>query len=137
MSGANTELVMGCVHGSDKSKKILLLGLDCAGKTTILWSLKLKESIDTNRLTPTIGYNVELDRELNMTLWDVAGQNQVRQHWRYFLAATDGIIFVVDSANKDRWSTAKSELMRVLGNCDVEHIYTNSYIPYLIGDWMT
>ena len=100
----------------------MLLGLDSAGKTTILYNLKLKESINSNLLTPTIGCNVEtvqLDRGLNMTLWDVGGQDKLRQLWKHYLTATDGMIFIVDSADRERWSIAKSELMTILGNCDV------------------
>ena len=50
--------------------KILMLGLDAAGKTTILYRLKLAEVVTT---IPTVGFNVEMVeyKNINFTVWDV------------------------------------------------------------------
>lgn len=112
---------MGCVQGSRRSsKKIVMVGLDGAGKTTVLYALKLKEKVLS---VPTIGFNVEtiqLDI-ISVTLWDVGGQHRLRQLWRHYLSATNGVMFVVDSADKERWSEVKTELVEILGT--IQHMY--------------
>ena len=62
---------------SKKDVRILMVGLDAAGKTTILYKLKLGELVTT---IPTIGFNVEtVDyKNLSFTVWDVGGQDKVR-----------------------------------------------------------
>jgi GTPase SAR1 family protein len=78
--------------------RILMVGLDAAGKTTILYQLKMGETVKT---IPTIGFNVEtLDyKGLNFTVWDVGGQDKIRVLWKHYYQNTDGLIFVVDSNN--------------------------------------
>ena len=86
-------------------KRILMLGLDAAGKTTILYKLKLGEVIQS---VPTIGqiiikgFNVESVeyKNIKFTVWDVGGQDKIRQLWRHYYNNTHGIIYVVDSADK-------------------------------------
>ena len=57
--------------------RISMVGLDAAGKTTILYKLKLGENVCT---IPTIGFNVEeiVFQNLNMTVWDIGGQKTIR-----------------------------------------------------------
>ena len=111
---------MGCIcvpQSPAKRKKIVMLGLDGAGKTSILYTLKLNKSVPS--VVPTTGLNVEtvkLDRELSLALWDVGGRQALRKLWKCYTTSTDGIIFVVDSTDRERWSAAKSELMALLGN---------------------
>ena len=64
------------IFGSQRAK-IAMLGLDAAGKTTIMYKLKLNEIVTT---IPTIGFNVEEIQfhNLSMTVWDVGGQKVVR-----------------------------------------------------------
>ena len=64
------------IFGSQRAK-IAMLGLDAAGKTTIMYKLKLNEVVTT---IPTIGFNVEEIQfhNLSMTVWDVGGQKVVR-----------------------------------------------------------
>ena len=64
--------------------RILLLGLDAAGKTTILYKLKLNENVTT---IPTIGFNVEEVtpvKNITFTMWDVGGQEKIRPLWRHY-----------------------------------------------------
>merc|ERR1712126_464283 len=77
--------------------RILMVGLDAAGKTTILYKLKLGEIVTT---IPTIGFNVETVeyKNISFTVWDVGGQDKIRPLWRHYFQNTDGLIFVV--ANK-------------------------------------
>ncbi|WMV17067.1 hypothetical protein MTR67_010452 [Solanum verrucosum] len=96
-----------------KEMRILMVGLDAAGKTTILYKLKLGEIVTT---IPTIGFNVETVEYKNssFTVWDVGGQDKIRPLWRHYFQNTQGLIFVVDSNDRDRISEARDELHRML-----------------------
>ena len=100
--------------------RILMVGLDAAGKTTILYKLKLGEVVTT---IPTIGFNVETVeyKNISFTVWDVGGQDKIRPLWRHYYQNTQGVIFVVDSNDRDRIDdasgyehSAKIELKRML-----------------------
>ncbi|KAJ1832196.1 Arf GTPase arf1 [Coemansia sp. RSA 2711] len=96
-----------------KEMRILMVGLDAAGKTTILYKLKLGEIVTT---IPTIGFNVETVeyKNISFTVWDVGGQDKIRPLWRHYFQNTQGIIFVVDSNDRDRIAEARDELQRML-----------------------
>ncbi|GAV64006.1 Arf domain-containing protein, partial [Cephalotus follicularis] len=96
-----------------KEMRILMVGLDAAGKTTILYKLKLGEIVTT---IPTIGFNVEtVDyKNVSFTVWDVGGQDKIRSLWRHYFQNTQGLIFVVDSNDRERVSEARDELHRML-----------------------
>ncbi len=96
-----------------KDVRILMVGLDAAGKTTILYKLKLGEIVTT---IPTIGFNVETVeyKNISFTVWDVGGQDKIRPLWRHYYQNTQGIIFVVDSNDQDRIGEARDELHRML-----------------------
>ncbi|PWA28709.1 hypothetical protein CCH79_00014879 [Gambusia affinis] len=100
--------IMGNIFGNllksligKKEMRILMVGLDAAGKTTILYKLKLGEIVTT---IPTIGFNVETVeyKNISFTVWDVGGQDKIR------------LIFVVDSNDRERVNEAREELMRML-----------------------
>ncbi|KAI3366307.1 hypothetical protein L3Q82_000428 [Scortum barcoo] len=88
-------------------------GLDAAGKTTILYKLKLGEIVTT---IPTIGFNVETVEYKNIcfTVWDVGGQDKIRPLWRHYFQNTQGLIFVVDSNDKDRVAESAEELSKMI-----------------------
>ena len=67
----------------DNSIHVLLLGLDGAGKTTILYQLKYNETVKT---IPTIGFNVETLEygDIAITAWDVGGQDKIRVLWKHY-----------------------------------------------------
>merc|ERR1719449_89208 len=96
-----------------KDCRILMLGLDAAGKTTILYKLKLGEVVTT---IPTIGFNVETVeyKNINFSVWDVGGQDKIRRLWRHYYQGTQGLIFVVDSNDRDRVEDAREELTKML-----------------------
>lgn len=93
--------------------RILMVGLDAAGKTTILYKLKLGEIVTT---VPTIGFNVETleYKNISFTVWDVGGQHRIRQLWRHYFQNTQGVIFVIDSNDRERVEEAREELARML-----------------------
>ena len=91
-----------------KDVRILMVGLDAAGKTTILYKLKLGEIVTT---IPTIGFNVETVeyKNISFTVWDVGGQDKIRPLWRHYFQNPQGLIFVVDSNDRERIQEAKEE----------------------------
>mmetsp|Transcript_6953 Transcript_6953/g.19724 ORF Transcript_6953/g.19724 Transcript_6953/m.19724 type:complete len:182 (+) Transcript_6953:72-617(+) len=93
--------------------RILMVGLDAAGKTTILYKLKLGEVVTT---IPTIGFNVETVeyKNLSFTVWDVGGQDKIRPLWRHYYQGTNGLIYVIDSNDRDRIEDAREELNKML-----------------------
>ncbi|XP_043911404.1 ADP-ribosylation factor 1-like [Protopterus annectens] len=102
--------------------KILLLGLDAAGKTTILYKLKLNEAVTT---IPTIGFNVETVepmRNVSFTVWDVGGQTKIRSLWKHYFVNTDGLVFVVDSVDPERFKEAQEELLAILEDDDMHSV---------------
>uniref|UniRef100_A0A3B4F7K0 ADP-ribosylation factor-like protein 14 n=1 Tax=Pundamilia nyererei TaxID=303518 RepID=A0A3B4F7K0_9CICH len=87
-------------------------GLDAAGKTTLLYKLKLGEVVTT---IPTI-FNVETVeyKNISFTVWDVGGQTIIRPLWRHYYVNTQGLIFVVDSNDPERIKEASEELHTLL-----------------------
>ncbi|XP_072343094.1 ADP-ribosylation factor 2-like isoform X1 [Scyliorhinus torazame] len=102
-----------------KEMRILMVGLDAAGKTTILYKLKLGEVVTT---IPTIGFNVETVeyKNISFTVWDVGGQDKIRSLWRHYFQNTQGLIFVVDSNDRERVNEARDELNRMLSEDELK-----------------
>ena len=100
--------------------RILLLGLDNAGKTTILNQLHLGDAKTT---VPTVGFNVEEVQYKNLTfdVWDVGGQDRLRPLWRHYYRGVCGIIFVIDSADQQRFDIAKGELHQLMREVELQN----------------
>ena len=98
---------------SKPEKKILLLGLDNAGKTTILYNLNLGSVITT---TPTVGFNVEsVDTpKVSFRVWDLGGQSTIIPYWRCYFDDTACLIFVIDTSDNDRLDMAYDRLKIVV-----------------------
>lgn len=91
-----------------------MLGLDGAGKTTVLYKLKLNEVVST---IPTIGFNLETVqpvKHVSFTVWDVGGQDKIRALWKHYFQGSDGLVYIVDSADANRFSEAQDELKWIL-----------------------
>ncbi|KRZ91422.1 Tyrosine-protein kinase PR2 [Trichinella sp. T8] len=97
----------------EKEMRVLVLGLDNAGKSTILQKA-LGKPIDT--IPPTFGFNIEtLERHgRKLNVWDVGGQKSLRSYWRNYFEDTEGVIWVVDSTDKRRLMDCKKELHNLL-----------------------
>ena len=95
--------------------RIIMLGLDNAGKTTMLYKLKLGQVIAT---PPTIGFNVEtvVHQNTTFTLLDGGGQTKVRPLWQHYLEDTDALIYFVDSQDRERFAEAREELDAILAD---------------------
>ncbi|KAH7105383.1 ADP-ribosylation factor [Auriculariales sp. MPI-PUGE-AT-0066] len=99
--------------------RIVMIGCDGAGKTTILYKLKLGEVVTT---IPTIGFNVETVayKNISFTVWDVGGQHKIRPLWKHYYQNTQGVIFVVDSNDVDRIDEVAETLQDILQYDDLK-----------------
>jgi len=102
--------------------RYIMVGLDGAGKTTILYKMKVGEVVTT---IPTIGFNVETIKykNLSFTVWDIGGQDKIRPLWRHYYQCTQGVIFVVDSSDRDRVQEAREELMKMLSEDELRDAF--------------
>lgn len=97
-----------------KEIKGLILGLDNAGKTTILKSFKGETVLN---LPPTKGFNFQKFDYNNTTfiLWDLGGQKSIRKFWEnYYEKENDCIIYVIDSSDSERLEETGNELYNIL-----------------------
>ena len=92
-----------------QSSPVRAVGLDAAGKTTILYQLKLGEMTNT---APTLGFNVETVayKNIEFMVWDMGGQDAIRPLWRHYYENCQALIFVVDSADAERLEEAREEV---------------------------
>ncbi|SPJ74366.1 probable ADP-ribosylation factor-like 2 [Fusarium torulosum] len=113
----------------DKEMRILMLGLDNAGKTTIV---KKVMGEDVNTVSPTLGfiiktidYEGQVERHLHrntandfhrykLNIWDVGGQKTLRSYWRNYFEKTDALIWVVDATDRIRIQDCRDELQGLL-----------------------
>lgn len=117
---------------SFQSLHVVVIGLDSAGKTSLLYRLKLREFVET---IPTKGFNMERikvpmgNSKTNTTMfqvWDVGGQDKLRPLWKSYTRRTDGLVFVVDAAEAERMEEAKVELHRITRSAE------NQGVPVLV-----
>jgi ADP-ribosylation factor-like protein 3 len=97
----------------EKEVRILLLGLDNAGKTT---TLKKLASEDVSQITPTQGFNIKsVSAEgFKLNVWDIGGQRKIRPYWKNYFENTDILIYVIDSSDKKRFEETSVELNELL-----------------------
>eukprot|EP01121_Diplochlamys_sp_Union-15-3_P008444 TRINITY_DN2240_c0_g1_i2.p1 TRINITY_DN2240_c0_g1~~TRINITY_DN2240_c0_g1_i2.p1 ORF type:complete len:201 (+),score=41.65 TRINITY_DN2240_c0_g1_i2:52-603(+) len=109
-------------------RQILMIGLDNAGKTTILYHMMRKSEEEILNAVPTIGHNVEVITHKNITLRvnDMGGKKKDRNLWVHDFATSDAIIFVIDCSDKERIKEAKKEIRTV-----VEHEQLKPKTPLL------
>jgi len=103
--------------------RVLILGLDNAGKTTILYKLYAPDRVI--RTMPTIGFNMEtvVFKNLNFSVWDLGGQTNIRPYWRCYYANTNALIYVVDSTDKERLALSRKELMAMLEEEELKNVH--------------
>ncbi|XAR57902.1 hypothetical protein NMG60_11026195 [Bertholletia excelsa] len=101
------------IKRKEKEMRILMVGLDNSGKTTIV--LKINEE-DTSVISPTLGFNIKTINydKYTLNIWDVGGQRTIRSYWRNYFEQTDGLVWVVDSSDLRRLDDCKLELHNLL-----------------------
>ncbi|XP_015930118.1 ADP-ribosylation factor-like protein 5B isoform X1 [Parasteatoda tepidariorum] len=103
---------------SNEEHKVVIVGLDNAGKTTILYQFLMDEVVHTS---PTIGSNVEevVWKNVHFIMWDLGGQDSLRAAWNTYYSNTEFLIVVVDSTDRERLSITKEELWRMIAHEDL------------------
>ncbi|XP_063676897.1 ADP-ribosylation factor-like protein 3 [Bolinopsis microptera] len=98
---------------TDREVRILLLGLDNAGKTTILKALADE---DITHIMPTQGFNIKsvATTGFKLNVWDIGGQKKIRPYWKNYFENTDVLIYVIDSSDKKRFDETGEELLELL-----------------------
>lgn len=93
--------------------RILMLGLDNAGKTTIL---KKVSDEDADRVMPTQGFNIKslMHDGFKLNVWDLGGQSAIRPYWQQYFDNTDMLVYVIDSADRRRMEESQEELVKLL-----------------------
>ena len=111
-----------------KPCKVLVVGLDNSGKTTIL--TKLRNKFDSEDVVPTVGYNIEefMSSGLQFSCFDMSGQSRYRDLWRKFYTEAQGIIFVLDAADQLRLNVAQVELEDLL----TDESLRRRHVPVLV-----
>lgn len=94
--------------------RILMLGLDNAGKTTIL--KKLSEE-DISNITPTQGFNIKsvVHDGVRLNVWDIGGQRSIRPYWSNYFESANALVYVVDSSDRHRLEESGGELKELMG----------------------
>ncbi|KAH0626714.1 hypothetical protein JD844_001837 [Phrynosoma platyrhinos] len=100
--------------------KVIIIGLDNAGKTTILYQFLMNEVVHTS---PTIGSNVEeiVLRKTHFLMWDIGGQETLRSTWNTYYSNTEFVILVIDSTDRERLTVTKEELYKMLAHEDLRN----------------
>eukprot|EP01018_Ginkgo_biloba_P010583 Gb_16514 [translate_table: standard] len=101
------------VKKKEKEMRILMVGLDNAGKTTIVMRINGE---DTSNISPTLGFNIKTIeyKSYRLNIWDVGGQKTIRSYWRNYYEQTEGLVWVVDSSDLRRLDDCKDELHNLL-----------------------
>jgi len=88
--------------------KILLLGLENVGKTTIM--NKISQDITIEEQSSGILIETVENKYMKFISWDLGGCDRIRLFWKRFFPGTQGIIFVIDPSNKEPMEEAKHKL---------------------------
>ncbi|KAK8821066.1 hypothetical protein WA538_005698 [Blastocystis sp. DL] len=93
--------------------RVLFLGLDNAGKTTIIHKLTNET---TDNVSPTMGFSIlSMDyQNFHLNIWDIGGQGSIRKFWSNYYEETDAVVWVIDSGDKDRMDMCKQQFKEVL-----------------------
>ena len=106
---------------SDNEARLLVLGLDNSGKTTILKRLSDEE---ISHVMPTQGFNVKslVQNDVTLNVWDIGGQKSIRPYWRNYFDHTDALVYVIDSSDQKRMEETGVELDQLLGEEKLEGV---------------
>lgn len=107
---------------SPKSPKILMFGLDAAGKTTIINKLKLAEYMKTVNNNDFYHAKCIDYKNLRITIWDLREERMFRRLFKVYYHRTDSIIFILDSCDENRLDIAIEGLHETLEDEELKDI---------------
>ena len=113
---------MGFIFSKPKKNiRILFLGIERAGKTTILYQLKLGQTVAQ---LSTVGFNLETlkHNKTTFTIWDVGGKQIIRPLWKHYYENAQAIVYVIDANDETRLQETKEELKKTLKDLDLKGI---------------
>lgn len=121
MGGLASRLTSLFDNFGKEHRRLLILGLDAAGKTTYVYKLKVGETLHT---VPTIGFNSETIayKNVEFSCMDIGGQDKIRKLWHHYYSGTDGLIFLVDSADTERLEEARDTLHKLLAEDELRDV---------------
>eukprot|EP01118_Nematostelium_gracile_P012818 TRINITY_DN4741_c0_g1_i2.p1 TRINITY_DN4741_c0_g1~~TRINITY_DN4741_c0_g1_i2.p1 ORF type:complete len:216 (-),score=46.26 TRINITY_DN4741_c0_g1_i2:58-705(-) len=111
-----------------KDRNILFLGLNSAGKTSLLNHLRFEfgetNFVPPNEMIPTIGLNFSkiTYQKFSLTFWDLGGHQKFREVWESYLQDTDILVWLIDSSDHERFEESSNELKKIV--TDPKLIYT-------------
>eukprot|EP00026_Physarum_polycephalum_P016493 Phypoly_transcript_17412.p1 GENE.Phypoly_transcript_17412~~Phypoly_transcript_17412.p1 ORF type:complete len:183 (+),score=35.49 Phypoly_transcript_17412:82-630(+) len=114
--------------GNKHSAKVLLVGLDGAGKTTAVNHIAGGDKKD-KETTPSTGFEIQtvkMKGKYVLEIYDIAGGEKLRNLWRHYYDGSKAMIFMVDSTNKERFPEAKEELKKIVHSPEI------TYLPILV-----
>ena len=106
---------------TNEEHKVIIVGLDNAGKTTILYQFLMNEVVHTS---PTIGSNVEevVWKNIRFLMWDIGGQESLRSSWTTYYNNTEFVILVIDSTDRERLTITNEESYSMLSHEDLKRL---------------
>merc|ERR1719222_1812698 len=106
-------VLRGMKKNSEREARILMLGLDNGGKTTIL--KKLSDE-DISHIMPTQGFNIKslVKDGFKLNVWDIGGQKTIRPYWSNYFESSDALVYVIDSSDRRRLEESGQELAELL-----------------------
>ncbi|CAF3372620.1 unnamed protein product [Rotaria sp. Silwood2] len=114
-----------CLFQEKEEIRILIDGLDSAGKTTVLYVMKFGEDVQT---ISTPDFNIETIefRNFNITAWDIVGRERIRPLWKNRFKNISAIVFVIDSTDRERLKQMYDALYKIVNDDEL------NYQPILI-----
>jgi small GTP-binding protein len=105
-----------------KDADVVIVGLDAAGKTTLLF--KLTGVPPTREIQPTVGFETKSLQinKLHLQLWDLGGETTLRPMWRMYYKKARGLVFVIDSSDRTRMGLAVTEFTHLLNEAELRGV---------------
>ncbi|KAK8878585.1 intracellular protein transport [Tritrichomonas musculus] len=104
-----------------KASNIVIIGLDNAGKSTMLYALK-NGRFQQQEKTKTFDKEMVKIGGLDIYAWDLGGHMMVRQTWSDYYFSCQGIVFVIDASCQTRFNEAKNELDMIMNDSTIKNL---------------
>ncbi|KAJ9070623.1 ADP-ribosylation factor protein 3, variant 2 [Entomophthora muscae] len=109
-------------YNRQEEYSVVIIGLDNAGKTTLLEKIKsiyLGRGLSPDKIAPTVGLNIAripIERKLRLNFWDLGGQQELHSIWEKYYEECHGIVFVIDSTDRERLEDCRSAFEKMISS---------------------